>query len=169
MREAAQIAPRSGGVASVDRGLEVLTRDQCVALLGGKSLGRVGVTLAALPAILPVNYVVRGGFVYFRTGEGTKLAAAVDRTVVAFEVDDSDPAEHTGWSVLVVGRSEVVPAEELADLGALPVRPWPAGDRSHLVRVSMEKVSGRRVRHDLPSGFSSPDVVSGTSAHERER
>jgi hypothetical protein len=137
--------------ALVDNGLELLTTDQCIALLGTSHLGRVGVTVGALPAIFPVNYSVADGWIYFRTADGTKLSAASARTVVAFEVDHADPIAHTGWSVLVVGCSELVEAEDEKHLQPPPppVAAWAPGRRSQLVRVAIDTVSGRRIRHDL--------------------
>src|SRR4051794_31747685 len=92
----------------VHEGLEILSEDDCWRLLGTMAIGRVGVTIGALPAIFPVNYVLADGAIVFRTGEGTKLRAAVNRSVVVFEVDDADPVYHGGWSVQAVGVAEVV-------------------------------------------------------------
>ena len=60
---------------------------ECIALLGSVQVGRVGVTIDALPAVLPVNFVVWNGSIVFRTVPGTKLDAAAAGDVVAFEVD----------------------------------------------------------------------------------
>ena len=58
-----------------DNGLELLTTEQCRDLLSRSSVGQVGVTIAALPAIFPVNYAVLGeGIVSF----GTVTAALAD-------------------------------------------------------------------------------------------
>jgi hypothetical protein len=41
----------------IDRnGLEVLSRHECLRLLGTATLGRIGVTSDALPTVLPVNF-----------------------------------------------------------------------------------------------------------------
>jgi len=63
--------------------------------------------------VFPVNHCVLDGLVAFRTGDGTKLGAAVEGSVVAFEVDRYDADRRTGWSVLVKGRVEVVPESTL--------------------------------------------------------
>jgi uncharacterized protein len=95
----------------VDRnGLEVLSRDECLRLLGTAGLGRVAVTTAALPTILPVNFRFDGRQILIRTGRGTKLDAATRNAVVAFEVDEVEPATREGWSVVVTGV-----ARELTD------------------------------------------------------
>jgi nitroimidazol reductase NimA-like FMN-containing flavoprotein (pyridoxamine 5'-phosphate oxidase superfamily) len=130
-----------------DAGLELLTEPECYELIRDVRVGRVGVTVGALPVILPVNYACVEGDVVFRTAEGTKLRAAVDRAVVAFEVDEYDPAARTGWSVLLVGEArEVVTPDEIAMLEATDLEPWTDADgRSRWVRLRPEFVSGRRI------------------------
>lgn len=135
--------------ALVDDGLEILTEEQCLAFLGSAAVGRVGITIGALPAILPVNYCLVGRSIYFRTAEGAKLAAAAAGNVVAFEVDDFEPFEHSGWSVLAIGRSEICPADD-PPTSSLPLAPWARGERTHLVRVSIEMATGRRIRQEMP-------------------
>ena len=77
----------------LDDGLELLSDEASMALLGTMGLGRVGVSVGALPAIFPVNYVVVRGDIIFRTGAGLKLRAALDHKVVAFQVDQSGPGQ----------------------------------------------------------------------------
>lgn len=128
-------------------GLEILDEDECWRLVGTTALGRVGVTIGALPAIFPVNYAVVGRTVVFRTGPGTKLRAALEHNVVAFEVDDGDALYHEGWSVLLVGVGAEIDSNEVAALGPIPVAPWAPGNRRHYVRIWPELVSGRRIVH----------------------
>src|SRR5690606_10684839 len=106
-------APAAPGILrdamEIDRnGLEVLGREECMRLLASASLGRLGITTGALPTVLPVNFRLVGDQIVFRTGSGTKLDAATDNAVVAFEVDDMDPVWHTGWSVVVTGMAREV-------------------------------------------------------------
>ena len=123
-----------------------LDRGECVALLATVPVGRVGVSIGALPVILPVNFALMDGTVLFRTVPGTKLDAATHGTVVAFEADGYAPDGTTGWSVLVIGRaSEIRDPAELARARAIPLTPWAVGDRAeHFVRVELARVSGRR-------------------------
>jgi hypothetical protein len=138
-------------VMEIDRnGLEVLDEQECLALLGSATLGRVAITAGALPTILPVNYRLAGSTVLFRTGRGTKLDAATANNVVAFEVDDFDPIGHTGWSVNLIGVArdlEAVLREITFDPTEIP-RWAPTGDE-RVVAISAELVTGRRIRHDL--------------------
>ena len=110
----------------VDRnGLEVLDRAACLRLLEQTTLGRVAVTVGALPAVLPVNYRLVDGRIVFRTSEGSKLDAATRNAVVAFEVDEMEPVGHTGWSVMVTGLTrEVTDAPELDVLERANVPHW---------------------------------------------
>ena len=144
-----------------DSGLSVLDESECMRLVAGARIGRVAVTIGAVPAVFPVNFAVLDGAIVFRTDTGTKLDAATRKAVVAFEVDDLDPPYHEGWSVLVVGV-----ADELTDPGllhraeALPLAPWAPGTRDHVVRLQPEFVSGRRIVQGSPA-------VNGTGAGGR--
>ena len=129
-----------------NEGLELLTEEECLDLLAAGGVGRVGATIAALPVIMPVNYAFVDGEILFRTGEGTKLSAATQRAVVAFEVDTYDAHSASGWSVLVVGRSSVVTDPlELARLDGYDITPWADGTRNNYVRVLPELITGRRI------------------------
>ena len=133
----------------VEEGIEVLSEEECAALLGRCHVGRVAVTLSALPAVFPVNYAVLDGDVVFMTGEGTKLRAALSNTVVAFEIDEFDPFAHTGWSVMAIGVASELAGHDLDRARALALRPWADGDRRHYVRIRPDVLSGRRIRHDI--------------------
>ena len=133
-------------MAIIDEGLEILTEEECWALLGTAELGRVAITVGALPAVLPVNFAVQDGDIVFLTGEGMKLRAALNRTVVAFEVDEFDTGRRSGWSVLAVGVAEEITGEhEVERARQLGLQPWVGGDRTRLVRIRPEFLSGRRI------------------------
>jgi nitroimidazol reductase NimA-like FMN-containing flavoprotein (pyridoxamine 5'-phosphate oxidase superfamily) len=128
-------------------GLEVLSRDECLRLLGGCTFGRVGVTMGALPAVLPINYRLIGDRIVFRTSGGTKLDAAIRGAVVAFEVDDLEPLAHSGWSVMVTGiAQEVTEPGDLQIVEAAGVPRWAPAPAEHVVQISTEMISGRRIR-----------------------
>jgi len=144
-------------MTEVDRnGLEVLDRAECLRLLRTATLGRIGITTGALPTILPINFRVDGDRILFRTGVGTKLDAATRGAVVAFEADDIDPMYHSGWSVVVTGVARQV---EGPDDGAVYATPrWAPGQDGHLVEVSIEEISGRRLDgFQLQSGWTLHD------------
>jgi hypothetical protein len=128
-------------------GLEELERDECLRLLGQRHVGRVGVTVRALPVVLPVNFAVLGDDVVFRTDRGAKLDAALHHAVVAFEVDSFDTFDHTGWSVLVTGVADpITDPGELEAARRLPLRPWAGGNPDNYVKIRSQLVTGRRVR-----------------------
>lgn len=132
----------------------MLNRAECSGLLGNGGMGRVAVTVGALPTIFPVNYAILDGDVVFRTTPGTKLAAAVHDAVVAFEVDDVDRVSHTGWTVVVIGPSREI--SNPADIAAaqcllLSRRKGGAGGES-VVRLRADLVSGRRFETEPEPG-----------------
>ena len=63
----------------------------------------------------------------------------------AFEVDEFDPIDHSGWSVAVTGvATEVIDPAELDRARHAPTSHWtPPGDEA-LIAISTELVSGRR-------------------------
>jgi uncharacterized protein len=133
-------------------GLEVLSGPECLRLLGTRSLGRIGLSIDALPAVLPVNYVVVDDHVVIRTGRGTKLATATRNTIVAFEVDDIDAETGEGWSVMVRGLArEVSDPPELEFAREAPLAAWLDPEHSRHVAVSTDLVSGRRVSARTPA------------------
>lgn len=89
-------------------GLEILPFDVCLRLLASVPVGRVGFHADGELVILPVNYVVDGQNIVFRTARGSKLSAAEGQNLVAFEADDYDPPTRSGWSVAVSGHAEAV-------------------------------------------------------------
>jgi nitroimidazol reductase NimA-like FMN-containing flavoprotein (pyridoxamine 5'-phosphate oxidase superfamily) len=132
-------------------GLTVLSAQECHALLAASRVGRVLVSLDAMPAAFPVNYAVLGDDVVFRTAPGTKLSAAVEHTVLGFEVDDVDFVHRCGWSVLAVGMSRVVTDErEIAELDGLELDSWWSLPFARYVRIEAQRISGRRVAAVVP-------------------
>jgi nitroimidazol reductase NimA-like FMN-containing flavoprotein (pyridoxamine 5'-phosphate oxidase superfamily) len=133
----------------VDEGLELLTEDQARELLARGEIGRVGITIGALPAIFPVNYRVIEGAIVFRTAPGSKMSAAAEGAVVAFEVDDYQLADRTGWSVLAIGRAEVVHDLDLTfKVNESQLEPFADGTRTSIVRIEPTFLSGRRLVHE---------------------
>lgn len=139
--------------------MEILDEAECLRLLAGCPIGRVAVSIGAMPAVFPVNFAVLDSMVVFRTGQGTKLDAAVKEAVVAFEVDDVDPLYHLGWSVVVVGVAhEVREPTLLRKVQALPLTPWASGQKDHFVCLRPELVTGRRIVHSVGGGMAAAGV-----------
>jgi nitroimidazol reductase NimA-like FMN-containing flavoprotein (pyridoxamine 5'-phosphate oxidase superfamily) len=126
-------------------GLEVLDREECLALLGKCSLGRLAVVIDDQPLIFPVNFALDEDAGVFRNDPGTKVYAARNKSV-AFECDGTDAEDHTGWSVLVTG--EAVQVRDPADrdrLGRLPLGSWCPGPKAVWLRIHPKTLTGRRI------------------------
>ena len=127
-------------------GIEILDEHECRHLLASQAMGRLGLTVEALPVILPVNYAMLDDDVVFRSTAGAKLGAALDQAVVCFEIDGHDDLAHEGWSVLVTGHAELIEdPDELAATERLPLQPWSGITTGFPVRVRTELISGRRI------------------------
>jgi DNA/RNA endonuclease YhcR with UshA esterase domain len=129
--------------------LEVIERDECLNLLEARGIGRVGASTRCRPVVYPVNYTVQDGTILFRTREGGDLDHATDDAIVAFEIDSADFTYHEGWSVLVVGRSSHVGGTDVLDVyeAAQRLLPWAGAERSVIVCIELDEVSGRRISH----------------------
>ncbi|CAN5897656.1 N/A [soil metagenome] len=128
--------------------LLVLSPDECRALLATHRprLGRLAFVDAGWPLVLPMNFVIDGNAIYFRSAPGSKLAAAVRAERVAFELDHVDAVWEEGWSLLAFGRLHIVTdPDELTRARQLPLRPWAGGDRPHYLRLDIASLSGRRI------------------------
>jgi nitroimidazol reductase NimA-like FMN-containing flavoprotein (pyridoxamine 5'-phosphate oxidase superfamily) len=126
-----------------------LDEAECLRLLTKSEIGRVVFTDAALPAAQPVTYLLDGEEVVFRTGGGSKLAAATRGAVVAFQVDEMDLRTRTGWTVLGVGEAyEVLVPERLAELATRMPQPWAPNRTSHTIAVPLQRLTGRRLVSD---------------------
>lgn len=146
-----------------------LTKCECFGLLAREQLGRVTFVDDRGPMVLPVNFVLDRQMVVFRTDDGAKLDVARCGGRVAFEVDGTDAATHTGWSVVVRGEAaEVTDPAELARLRGLPLDPWAPGTKSHYVRILPAALTGRRI--SVPSGPSGSRGLppSAAPAHDDE-
>ena len=130
--------------------LDEIDRDECLRLLTTQSMGRLAVVDhgAYPPHIVPVNFIVEGDHVIFRSNFGLKFQLSVlAEHSVSFEADLVDDQGHMAWSVVVQGRAELLTQEEI---DALPhgswLHPWAPGERKEWVRIVPYTVTGRRVR-----------------------
>lgn len=131
---------------SVDRGvLAAMDQAECLALLEADDVGRLAIVQGRVPAIFPVNYLLDGRDIVFRTAPGTKLAHGPE-SHAAFEIDHLDRATRSGWSVVVTGRLEQVTHHDLdrfERLSQLPIAPWAPGERTALMRLVVGTITGR--------------------------
>ena len=126
-------------------GLEILHLGDCFGLLKSVPLGRVGFIAGGEVVILPVNFLVDGQDVVFRTGAGSKLSAVE----VGHFVGSRPTLRHRDADRLVSGgqragrdrrgrrRGRAARRPRADELGAATDRVW--------VRVRPSSVSGRRI------------------------
>lgn len=128
-------------------GLEVLDEAECLRLLALTTLGRVAVSANALPVVLPVTFRLVGDQILFRTRRDTHLGLGTNNSVVAFEVDDIDPDDHTGWSVVVTGIASELRDPNMVDiLDATALPDWSQGHETRVVAITLNMISGRRTQ-----------------------
>jgi uncharacterized protein len=133
----------------VDKTLEELTLAECHELLERHHVGRLAFLdqVGVMPMIIPVNYLMHAESVVFRTDPGSKLTAALHDAPVAFEIDQIDPRENIGWSVVVRGHlEEVTDPTQREALEQAPLPVWAPGTKHHYVRLNPRLVTGRRIR-----------------------
>lgn len=124
---------------------EVMSQAECTTLLARECTGRLGLSIGALPAVLPVNYLLLGDVIVFRASGQSELFRASVGSVVAFEADGYDSSGF-GWSVLVRGV-----ALEVSDPTAIAMArtnwraAWPLVDRAdRYVEVPISIIYGWR-------------------------
>jgi nitroimidazol reductase NimA-like FMN-containing flavoprotein (pyridoxamine 5'-phosphate oxidase superfamily) len=96
------------------------------------------------PAIVPVNYTVADGALWFQINAESQLGRNAEGQRLLVEVDHADAATHAGWSVVVAGVADYVDIDDAPDVvNRLEV--WPRGPRNVFVRVEPDEVTGRRL------------------------
>ena len=123
-----------------------MTREECLERLTyGSFVGRIGFMRDGMPSIHPVNYVVEGNRIVFRTALGTAMAQLAGQ-LVAFEVDDSRAFDHSGWSVLVKGRVEDLTTDpELERVRRSVLQSWAWHGADRWFGISMDEITGRHI------------------------
>ena len=120
-----------------------LSTEECYELLASRSVGRIGFVVDGAPVVLPVNHTVDGDDILFRTSPRTELGRRMIRGRVAFEVDDFDEFNQSGWSVLFQGSVEYDDSDVLVPEDR--PQPWAEGVRNLVVRIRPTLVTGRRL------------------------
>ena len=124
--------------------LRELSRAECLELLATKTVGRVAYCTPDGPEVLPLNYVVEGDTLLFRTSPHSALGRHLRLDVAAFQVDEVDDYTESGWSVLVRGTVEPLSTDDLPPAGQRP-RPWVEGSRPLHLRLTPRSITGRRL------------------------
>jgi uncharacterized protein len=149
-------------LATDHAGLEILHLGDCFRLLESVPVGRIGFLARGEVVILPVNFLVDGQDVVFRTGTGSKLCSLEIGHYAGFEADAYDAATHTGWSVVVNGLAEIVESDdEIARLDTLGLAPWGAAADQTWIRIRPTSITGRRIAASRAGG-EAPGTGAGT-------
>jgi len=120
---------------------------ECRRLLESGVFGRVAISTPSGPLIVPVNYAVSGDRILFRTTPYSVLGTYGRNAEMAFEVDHVDYEYEAGWSVVALGRGNVLTdAREVHELvGTEAPRPWASGTRSLFFALTWRELTGRRL------------------------
>lgn len=124
-----------------------LSVEECVELLAAGVVGRAAICTPTGPHVAPVNYSVHRDAIVFRTAPYSVLGTYAWAGDIAFEVDHIDVERHEGWSVVALGRGEMVEdLDELEDIRwAHDPKPWAPGPRVAYVRLHWRQLTGRRI------------------------
>ena len=128
--------------------MKTLSESECYELLNGGVVGRVGVTIDSKQVVLPVNYATDGHSVVIRVSAVGVLAINAPMAQVAFEVDQIDDTNHKGWSVMLQGIAHDVTDsvdETSENLRRLSTAPWAPGEKSCLLKITPQQISGRQL------------------------
>jgi hypothetical protein len=83
----------------------VISDQECWNLLATASVGRLAVSVRALPMILPVQYYLDNHDITACLGHHELPERSLNEAIVAFAADSIDPRTRAGWSVEIQGRS----------------------------------------------------------------
>ncbi|HET6699843.1 MAG TPA: pyridoxamine 5'-phosphate oxidase family protein [Nocardioidaceae bacterium] len=135
-----------------------LTIEECLELLTGGVLGRVAICTPLGPRIIPLNYAVHDDSVIFRTTPYSVVGTYGWNTELAFEVDHIDYEKHQGWSVVAIGRGEMIddPDQLRAIQSGWDPTPWAGGRRHLYIRLRWRDLSGRRIGGDWTRDSAMP-------------
>lgn len=141
----------------------VISEQECWHLLATASVGRLAVSVRALPMILPVQYYLDNRNITACLGHHELPERSLNEAIIAFAADSIDPRSRAGWSVEIQGRS-VIPLKVRFDTAC--GRPT-AGQ---VVRIEPATITGHWVQlcpfidAMLSAGTSMPTKSSALSS-----
>ena len=116
--------------------------EECLVLLRWEIVGRLAVGRPGqAPTVVPINFVLDGASVVFRTDGGEKFEQLLHQPV-SVQVDRFDWYRRIGWSVLVQGVAQICERSELMELD---FESWAPGDMEHVIRIVPTSITGRRL------------------------
>jgi nitroimidazol reductase NimA-like FMN-containing flavoprotein (pyridoxamine 5'-phosphate oxidase superfamily) len=130
---------------SSDPLIEDLSGSTCWALLRTVPIGRIALPGTEDIEIFPVNFVVDGSSIVFRTAPGTKRTLIGEGARCSFEADHINVGEQLVWSVVLKGPVRpVVGHDAIIATFDMEVPAWQAGPKPTYVRLKPQIVTGRR-------------------------
>lgn len=125
-----------------------LTEAECRDLLNTTTVARIAFVNGEGQQLIPMNFIVLDGLIYFRTAyDGILAGLARDHDDVAFGVDHHDDVARHGWNVTVRGSARKVEDRATINkvLGTPKLQPWAGGLRSTVIEVRPTSIAGRTV------------------------
>ena len=86
---------------------ELIPEHRCWELLATVSVGRLALSVRALPVILPVQFYLDGHRLAICLEHHQFPERSLNDVIIAFAADAIDPVTRSGWSVQVQGRSVI--------------------------------------------------------------
>jgi len=125
--------------------------EKCWELLRGGWFGRLGLSVDALPAILPVEYAIAERDIAVCLGQYRLSPRSLNDAVVAFAADLVDSETHSGWTVQVQGRARLPQGAVTTECGL--------HEPGQIIYITPQFVVGQRLRL-CPFGSGLPRVGS---------
>lgn len=122
--------------------------EECWEQLCLQEFGRLAFTVVDELHITPINYVVDGRTLLFRTAAGSKLFGVELGGEVAFEIDEI--GDDIATSVVVRGTARRLEEDEEHRTENLPLRPWVGSNKPFVVEITPTEVTGRRYPLNRP-------------------
>jgi nitroimidazol reductase NimA-like FMN-containing flavoprotein (pyridoxamine 5'-phosphate oxidase superfamily) len=136
-----------------------LTYEECLHLLRGQQVGRIGIVVDDQPVVLPVNYRLAETSALTWVAIRTRPGNVIDHPgPVAFEIDGVDTDRRAGWSVLVRGSLERVDPDAADFAERFDPEPWVTEERDAWLVIEPFSITGRVVSGTEPAWAFAADA-----------
>lgn len=129
-----------------------LSPDESWGFLKERQFGRIAFHLLDEVHIVPVNYVVDGHRLLFRTSAGSKLLGLKMNADVAFEVDEID--DEIATSVVLRGHAHELSGDRARAVEQLSLHSWVDAPKLRIVAIEVTEISGRRFTLSRPASHA---------------
>lgn len=120
-----------------------LSDDECWTVLGDSGIGHLAVRADPVGVdIIPINYLITGRRLFFRSGPGAKLKNLVQHPYVAVQVERFQTGEW--FSVVLKGKAMRLGFDaDIERSGVLDLVPAQPGDKFNYVQITPDALTGR--------------------------